>query len=103
MEVSSHALSQKRVDSGIVDIAVFTNLSRDHLDYHGDMASYSNAKKALFNGTDQQIWVLNSDDAQTTIWLNDLATRKNRRVLYSCELSLSAIKSKSKDSWIGEL
>lgn len=95
MEVSSHALSQKRVDSRIVDIAVFTNLSRDHLDYHGDMASYSKAKQALFNGTDEQVWVLNSDDAQTSIWLGDLARRKNRTVLYSCELSLSAIKSKA--------
>lgn len=95
MEVSSHALSQNRVDSGIIDIAVFTNLSRDHLDYHGDMASYSLAKQALFNGTEQQVWVLNSDDAQTAIWLNNLAPRNNRRVLYSTELSLAAIKSKA--------
>ena len=45
MEVSSHALFQKRVQAELFDIAVFTNLSRDHLDYHGTMASYGEAKK----------------------------------------------------------
>ncbi len=48
MEVSSHALMQKRVAGIKFDVALFTNLSRDHLDYHKDMADYFEAKKKLF-------------------------------------------------------
>ncbi|MDH3359382.1 MAG: UDP-N-acetylmuramoyl-L-alanyl-D-glutamate--2,6-diaminopimelate ligase [Desulfobulbaceae bacterium] len=48
MEVSSHALAQKRLQGVLFDVALFTNLSRDHLDFHGDMESYFNAKKLLF-------------------------------------------------------
>ena len=48
MEVSSHALEQKRLAGLLFDIAVFTNLSRDHLDFHGDMETYFNCKKILF-------------------------------------------------------
>lgn len=73
MEVSSHALSQNRIDANMVDIAVFTNLSRDHLDYHGDMQQYAAAKKQLFNGNEQQIWVLNADDSVGRQWLTELA------------------------------
>jgi UDP-N-acetylmuramoyl-L-alanyl-D-glutamate--2,6-diaminopimelate ligase len=48
MEVSSHALALKRVDETTFAAGVFTNLTRDHLDYHGDMESYFAAKKRLF-------------------------------------------------------
>jgi UDP-N-acetylmuramoyl-L-alanyl-D-glutamate--2,6-diaminopimelate ligase len=48
MEVSSHALAQHRVDGLCFDVAGFTNLSRDHLDYHGSMDAYFEAKAALF-------------------------------------------------------
>ena len=48
MEASSHALEQKRLSGLMFDVALFTNLSRDHLDYHGDMASYFASKKKLF-------------------------------------------------------
>ncbi len=48
MEVSSHALSLRRVDDTRFAATVFTNLTRDHLDYHGDMESYFSAKKRLF-------------------------------------------------------
>lgn len=48
IEVSSHALAQDRVDGVTFDAALFTNLSRDHLDYHGDMHSYAEAKARLF-------------------------------------------------------
>lgn len=50
MEVSSHALSQHRVTGTAYQVAAFTNLSRDHLDYHGDMDSYFAAKATLFDG-----------------------------------------------------
>jgi UDP-N-acetylmuramoyl-L-alanyl-D-glutamate--2,6-diaminopimelate ligase len=49
MEVSSHALALRRVDGTAFAAAVFTNLTRDHLDYHGDMESYFAAKRRLFD------------------------------------------------------
>jgi len=48
MEVSSHGLEQQRVNAIFFDVALFTNLSRDHLDFHGSMESYFAAKKRLF-------------------------------------------------------
>jgi len=65
MEVSSHALEQQRVFGIPFDVAVFTNLTRDHLDYHGTMENYFLAKQALFDGcgTDPpRAAVLNLDD-----------------------------------------
>lgn len=62
MEVSSHALDQGRVDAVHYDIAVFTNLTRDHLDYHGDMASYGAAKARLFQRKGLRAAVVNLDD-----------------------------------------
>ena len=49
MEVSSHAISQKRISGLDFDIAVFTNISRDHLDYHGTFENYLNTKKSFFD------------------------------------------------------
>ncbi len=62
MEVSSHALEQGRVQGVCFDTAVFTNLSRDHLDYHGDMASYGAAKRKLFTMPGLRRAVINADD-----------------------------------------
>ncbi len=63
MEVSSHALDQGRVDGVRFDVAVFTNLTRDHLDYHGDMDAYGAAKARLFAWPGLRAAVLNLDDA----------------------------------------
>jgi len=62
MEVSSHALDQGRVGAVRFSHAVFTNLSRDHLDYHADMAAYKAAKKRLFGMPGLRWAVLNHDD-----------------------------------------
>lgn len=62
MEVSSHGLAQGRVNGVAFDVAVLTNLSRDHLDYHGDMASYAAAKASLFEWAGLRHAVLNMDD-----------------------------------------
>ena len=62
MEVSSHALQQGRVQGVRFDTALFTNLSRDHLDYHGDMASYGAAKRRLFEMPGLRRAVINRDD-----------------------------------------
>ena len=63
MEVSSHALDQGRVDALKFELAVFTNLTRDHLDYHGDMRAYGAAKARLFAWPGLKAAVLNVDDA----------------------------------------
>lgn len=63
MEASSHALDQGRVDGVHFDVAVFTNLTRDHLDYHGDMATYGAAKARLFAWPGLKAAVINLDDA----------------------------------------
>ncbi|WP_183961622.1 UDP-N-acetylmuramoyl-L-alanyl-D-glutamate--2,6-diaminopimelate ligase [Chiayiivirga flava] len=63
MEVSSHALDQGRVDAVAFDVAVFTNLTRDHLDYHGTMAAYGAAKALLFDWPTLDAAVINIDDA----------------------------------------
>jgi UDP-N-acetylmuramoyl-L-alanyl-D-glutamate--2,6-diaminopimelate ligase len=62
MEVSSHALVQARVDGVHFDVAVFTNLSHDHLDYHGSMEAYYQAKRRLFTPDHSLRGIVNADD-----------------------------------------
>ncbi|MGA8111591.1 MAG: UDP-N-acetylmuramoyl-L-alanyl-D-glutamate--2,6-diaminopimelate ligase [Acidobacteriaceae bacterium] len=65
MEVSSHALAQGRVHGFPYDVAIYTNLTQDHLDYHGTMANYFAAKRALFDGSlgaPPRIAVINRED-----------------------------------------
>jgi UDP-N-acetylmuramoyl-L-alanyl-D-glutamate--2,6-diaminopimelate ligase len=62
MEVSSHALVQHRVDAVRFRVAVFTNLSQDHLDYHGTMDDYFAAKATLFDPERADVAVVNADD-----------------------------------------
>ena len=66
MEMSSHALDQERVWGVPVDVAIFTNLTQDHLDYHGSMEAYFAAKAKLFTGVGAappRLAVLNAEDA----------------------------------------
>jgi UDP-N-acetylmuramoyl-L-alanyl-D-glutamate--2,6-diaminopimelate ligase len=63
MEVSSHALEQGRVAAMDFDVAAFTNLTRDHLDYHGSMQAYGAAKAKLFAWPTLEAAVINIDDA----------------------------------------
>jgi len=63
LEVSSHALDQGRVSGVAFDVAIFTNLSRDHLDYHGDIEAYAAAKRRLFQRPGLKTAVINLDDA----------------------------------------
>jgi len=63
MEVSSHALAQDRVNGVGFEGALFTNLTRDHLDYHGDMAGYAEAKRRLFLAPALSVAAINVDDA----------------------------------------
>ncbi|GAC1440412.1 MAG: UDP-N-acetylmuramoyl-L-alanyl-D-glutamate--2,6-diaminopimelate ligase [Mycobacteriales bacterium] len=63
MEVSSHALTLGRVDGLVYDVAAFTNLSQDHLDFHPTMADYEAAKASLFTPARSRHGVVNCDDA----------------------------------------
>ncbi len=74
MEVSSHALEQGRVAGVRFDVAVFTNLSHEHLDYHGDMAAYEAAKARLFRWPGLCCAVINVDDPAGRRLLAELPT-----------------------------
>jgi UDP-N-acetylmuramoyl-L-alanyl-D-glutamate--2,6-diaminopimelate ligase len=78
MEVSSHGLVQHRLSGIKFDVALFTNLTRDHLDYHGTMRSYRAAKAKLFNWPSLKSAVLNLDDKFGA----QLATKIPRRNLH---------------------
>jgi len=68
MEVSSHALDQFRVEAVRYRVAAFTNLTRDHLDYHGTMENYAAAKARLFDLSHAGARVINVDDTQGAQW-----------------------------------
>ena len=72
MEASSHALDQRRLDGLKIDVAVFTNLSRDHLDYHHSMEAYAESKFKLFRDFASSVQIYNADDSllssQSDIW-----------------------------------
>lgn len=78
MEVSSHALDQGRVAGVQFDVAVFTNLSRDHLDYHGSMEAYAAAKASLFTWESLRAAVINVDDPQGALIAGGLRERVDR-------------------------
>ncbi|KPQ26598.1 MULTISPECIES: UDP-N-acetylmuramoyl-L-alanyl-D-glutamate--2,6-diaminopimelate ligase [unclassified Halomonas] len=69
LEVSSHSLDQSRLDSVDITAGVFTNLSRDHLDYHGSMAAYAATKAKLFRRTELTLAVVNGDDSLARLML----------------------------------
>ena len=73
MEVSSHALAQDRIAGLMLDTAVFTNLTRDHLDYHGDMQSYGSSKARLFQRPELRRAVIFVDDAFGAVLARELA------------------------------
>ncbi|AHG76262.1 UDP-N-acetylmuramoyl-L-alanyl-D-glutamate--2,6- diaminopimelate ligase [Mannheimia varigena USDA-ARS-USMARC-1296] len=72
MEVSSHGLAQFRAEALAFDVAMFTNLSRDHLDYHNTMEEYAEAKFRLFSELNTQVQVINADDEIGAEWLKKL-------------------------------
>ncbi len=81
VEASSHALSQGRLNSITVDVAALTNLSRDHLDYHGDMANYSAAKRRLFDFSSIKTAVLNSADDLGQELISAIEERERVKIL----------------------
>ncbi|HJW29373.1 MAG TPA: UDP-N-acetylmuramoyl-L-alanyl-D-glutamate--2,6-diaminopimelate ligase [Saprospiraceae bacterium] len=76
MEVSSHALDQHRVDGIDWDVAIFTNITHDHLDYHGDFPSYIRAKKLFFDGLGAQANALvNADDKHSEVMVQNTVAK----------------------------
>jgi len=73
LEASSHALVQHRIKAVNIDIAVFTNLSRDHLDYHGSMAEYAAAKRILLRQPELAYAVINLNDPEHKNWLSNVS------------------------------
>lgn len=69
MEVSSHALQQKRVKGIEFSVAAFTNLSHDHLDYHESMNDYAAAKRKLFNSLTDKSWAITNADDSRGMWM----------------------------------
>lgn len=81
LEASSHALVQGRVEALKTDVAIFTNLTRDHLDYHGTMAEYARAKRLLLNQPGLRYSVVNVDDPEAQRWI-DVAPASVESVVY---------------------
>ena len=82
MEVSSHGLDQGRVSGIKFDVALFTNLTRDHLDYHGTMAAYGQAKAKLFAWPGLRTAVINADDPFGQSLIDDARARGSRLLTY---------------------
>lgn len=81
MEVTSHALTQGRVEGLQFQSAIFTNLTRDHLDYHGDMQSYFAAKKRLFIELYPKNIIINLEDEYGCLLLNEILNLRNGKAL----------------------
>jgi len=94
LEVSSHSLQQKRVAALQFDTAIFTNLTQDHLDYHGDLESYGKAKEQLLAMPGLKHVIVNADDAWAKSLLEKVAQQnasqpKNSQQLKTLSYSLS--------------
>ena len=101
IEVSSHALTQHRVDGLVFDVAAFTNLSRDHLDHHGTMDSYFEAKASLFTADRCRHAVVFADDVWGARLLDEIVgvgvTRVQRSDAQRVQLSVGV----SRFTWRG--
>ncbi|MDP3295886.1 MAG: UDP-N-acetylmuramoyl-L-alanyl-D-glutamate--2,6-diaminopimelate ligase [Nevskia sp.] len=91
MEVSSHALDQARVGGVAFDVAVLTNVGRDHLDYHGSVEHYAAAKRSLFAVDGLKAAVLNRDDTHGARWADELlAEGRTPVVVYGLDGAIPA-------------
>lgn len=104
MEVSSHALKQKRINGLLFDVALFTNLSRDHLDFHGNMIDYFSAKKELFSHylKDKGLAVVvlsGGEEEGKSSWgeklLRQLQEDRNEKLIISCGIKKGQVHTRN--------
>ncbi len=91
MEVSAHALSQFRVEHLIFDTVIFTNLTRDHLDYYSDLASYRDAKAKLFYQLQSRRQIFNLDDPTGKLWCQDFSSTAISYGLYEHKAQITTL------------
>lgn len=87
LEASSHGLEQGRLNGCALEIAVYSNLSRDHLDYHGTLEAYAEAKALLFKFTTLKVVVINLDDAHAHLMLNAAQTNPSQPKILTYSLT----------------
>lgn len=102
LEASSHGLIQNRLQSLMIDTAIFTNLSQDHLDYHGDMASYGAAKRLLLRAAGLKNLVLNADDQDSAKWLQSVNSEVSV-YWFSVDSPEFFAESNNKGCWVSDL
>lgn len=93
IEASSIGLHEGRLDGMHIDIALFTNFTRDHLDYHGDMQTYEVAKRALFDWPGLQHAVINLDDPMGLRLVRHLRQREGAAAIIGYAMTNAAVKS----------
>ena len=108
MEISSHSLALNRVDDVDVDIAIFTNLSRDHLDFHKNFKNYFNSKLKLFTSLDKnKLAIINIDDPYGKRIINKLTCKvltygfDNSADIFPTNIEKSLIGTKFEFNYLG--
>jgi UDP-N-acetylmuramoyl-L-alanyl-D-glutamate--2,6-diaminopimelate ligase len=96
MEASSQGLHQHRLQAVEFHTAVFTNLTRDHLDYHGTMQAYAESKRRLFENSGLKVGVVNMDDDHAVVMLNALP-RCARSFTFSISSQLADVHARKVD------
>lgn len=76
MEVSSHSIDQGRINGTEFEVGLFTNLTQDHLDYHGTMEAYASVKHRFLSESLTKQIIINMDDPKARTWVDDLANCK---------------------------
>lgn len=89
IEVSSHGIAEGRIAGIEFTIGIFTNLTRDHLDYHGDMETYAKTKRKFFSNYKMQYAVINADDPYGKIWIEELQQEKKPVFAYSQDINVN--------------
>ncbi|RZG73276.1 UDP-N-acetylmuramoyl-L-alanyl-D-glutamate--2,6-diaminopimelate ligase [Acinetobacter wuhouensis] len=90
IEASSHGLEQGRLNGCDIEIAAYSNLSRDHLDYHGTLEAYAEAKSRLFKFASLKVAVINVDDAHANIMLDAASSNQSHPKVLTYSTSKAA-------------
>ena len=95
MEVSSHSVSQKRIGGLVFSGGIFTNLTRDHLDYHGTFENYRDAKKAFFDALPRDAFaIINADDRNGMVMVQNCKAKVKTYSLHSAEIGRASCRER---------